>query len=78
MAGVIALMAYVGLPECWGPGKSESILDGARLSSNETAAAAAERFPIVSAEALREISGEPNHRVGTDYSLSPAVAPSKR
>jgi hypothetical protein len=57
-AGIIALMAYVGLPECSGPGKSESILDGARLSSNEEAAAAAERFPMLSAEALSEITGE--------------------
>ena len=61
MAGVIALLNYVGLPECSGPGKSETILDGARLSSNQEAAAAAERFPLVSAEALGEIAGEHRH-----------------
>ncbi len=58
MAGVIALLNYVALPECSGPGKSESILDGARLSSNPEAAAAAERFPGLSAEALTEIARE--------------------
>ncbi len=58
MAGVIALLNYVALPECSGPGKSESILDGARLSSNQEAAAAAERFPGLGAEALREITRE--------------------
>ena len=78
MVGVIALMTYVGLPECSGPGKSESILDGARLCSNEAAAAAAERFPMLSAEALSEITGEPNHRLGTDCSPSAAVAQSHR
>ena len=57
MAGVIALMNYVALPECSGPGACETILDGARLSSNREAAAAAERFPALSAEALREITG---------------------
>ena len=56
MAGVIALLNYVALPECSGPGKSESILDGARLSSNQAAAAAAERFPGTNAEVLREIT----------------------
>ena len=56
MAGVIALLGYVGLPECSGPGKSETILDGARLSSNQEAAAAAERFPAANAEVLREIT----------------------
>ena len=61
MAGVIALLSYVALPECSGPGKSESILDGARLSSNQEAATAAERFPILSAEALGEIAGEHSH-----------------
>src|SRR5262245_55647357 len=40
MAGVIALMSYVALPECAGPGACETILDGARLSSNREAAAA--------------------------------------
>jgi hypothetical protein len=57
MAGVIALMHYVGLPECSGPGACETILDGARLSSNREAAAAAERFPVLSAEVLQEITG---------------------
>ncbi len=58
VAGVIALMSYVALPECSGPGACETILDGARLSSNREAAAAAEQFPALSAEALREITGE--------------------
>jgi hypothetical protein len=58
MAGVIALMSYVALPECAGSGACETILDGARLSSNREAAAAAEHFPALSAEALREITGE--------------------
>jgi hypothetical protein len=57
MAGLIAAMSYVALPECSGPGVCETILDGARLSSNREAAAAAERFPALSAEALREITG---------------------
>jgi hypothetical protein len=57
MAGIIAAMSYVALPECSGPGVCETILDGARLSSNRDAAAAAERFPALSAEALREITG---------------------
>ena len=57
MAGVIAIMSYVALPECAGPGACETILDGARLSSNREAAAAAEQFPALSAEALREITG---------------------
>ena len=57
MAGVIAVMSYVALPECAGPGACETILDGARLSSNREAAAAAEQFPSLSAEALREITG---------------------
>ena len=57
MAGVIALMNYVGLPECSGPGVCETILDGARLSSNREAAASAERFPASSAQVLREITG---------------------
>jgi hypothetical protein len=61
MAGVIALMNYVGLPECSGPGACETILDGARLSSNREAAAAAERFPVLSAEVLQEIAGECSH-----------------
>jgi ribosomal protein L36 len=61
MAGVIALLSYVALPECSGPGKSESILDGARLSSNQEAATAAERFPVLSAEALGGIAGEHSH-----------------
>ena len=58
MAGIIALMNYVALPESSGPGVCETILDGARLSSNREAAAAAERFPALSAEVLREITGE--------------------
>ena len=58
VAGVIALLNYVALPECSGPGISETILDGVRLSSNREAAAAAERLPALSAEALREITGE--------------------
>jgi hypothetical protein len=62
MAGVIALMNYVGLPECSGPGACETILDGARLSSNREAALAAERFPVLSAEGLQEITGERRHR----------------
>jgi hypothetical protein len=57
-AGLIALMSYVALPECSGPGVCETILDGARLSSNQEAAAAAEHFPALSAEALREITGQ--------------------
>jgi hypothetical protein len=57
LAGVIALMNYVALPECSGPGVCETILDGARLSSNREAAAAAEQFPALSAEVLREIAG---------------------
>ena len=60
MAGVIAVLNYVALPECSGPGVCETILDGSRLSSNREAAAAAERFPALSAEALREITGEPS------------------
>jgi hypothetical protein len=59
MAGVIAVMNYVALPECAGPGACDTILDGARLSSNREAATAAEQFPALSAEALREIAGEP-------------------
>ena len=62
VAGVIALLNYVALPECSGPGISETILDAARLSSNREAAAAAERFPVLSAEALREITGERRNR----------------
>jgi hypothetical protein len=58
MAGVIAVMSYIGLPECSGPGVCETILDGARLSSNREAASAAERFPSLSAAALREITGQ--------------------
>jgi hypothetical protein len=61
MAGVIALMNYVALPECSGPGLCETILDGARLSSNREAAAAAERFPALGAEVLREITEERSH-----------------
>jgi hypothetical protein len=57
MAGVIALLDYVASPECSGPGTCETILDGARLSSNREAAAAAERFPASSAQVLREITG---------------------
>jgi hypothetical protein len=57
MAGVIALMNYVALPESTGPGVCETVLDGARLSSNREAAAAAEQFPALSAEVLREITG---------------------
>ncbi len=58
IAGLIAVLNYVALPEGSGPGISETILDGARLSSNREAAAAAERFPALSAEALEEIAGE--------------------
>lgn len=58
MAGVIVLMNYLAMPECSGPGACETILDGARLSSNPEAAAAAERFPALSAEVLREITGQ--------------------
>jgi hypothetical protein len=57
MAGVIALLNYVALPECSGPEACETILDGARLSSNREAAAAAERFPASSAQVLQEITG---------------------
>jgi hypothetical protein len=57
MAGVIAVMSYIALAECAGPGACETILDGARLSSNREAAAAAEQFPALSAEVLREITG---------------------
>ncbi len=57
MAGVIAALSYVALPEASDPGVCETILDGARLSSNQEAAAAAEHFPALNAEALREISG---------------------
>ena len=57
MAGVIAAMSYVTLRESSGPGVCETILDGARLSSNREAAAAAEQFPALSADALREITG---------------------
>ena len=56
MAGVIAMMNYLALPECSGPGICETILDGARLSSNREAAAAAERFPALSAGVLQEIT----------------------
>ena len=59
MAGVIAVMSYVALPECAGPGACDTILDGARLSSNREAAAAAEQFPAMSANALREITRGP-------------------
>jgi hypothetical protein len=58
VAGLIAAMSYVALPECSGPGVCETILDGARLSSNQEAAAAAEHFPALSAEALREITSQ--------------------
>ena len=58
MAGVIALLNYVASPECSGPEACETILDGARLSSNREAAAAAERFPASSAQVLREITGK--------------------
>jgi hypothetical protein len=51
-------MNYLASPECSGPGACETILDGARLSSNRETAAAAERFPALTAEVLREISGE--------------------
>jgi hypothetical protein len=58
IAGVIALMNYISLPESVGPGVCETILDGARLSSNREAAAAAERFPSLIAEMLRKITGD--------------------
>ena len=57
VAGVIALMNYVALPESPGPGVCETILDGARLSANRDAAAAAERFPALNADVLQEITG---------------------
>jgi hypothetical protein len=56
IAGVIALMNYLALPESSGPRVCETILDGARLSSNRKAAAAAEQFPALSAEVLQEIT----------------------
>jgi hypothetical protein len=59
IAGVIAVMRYVALPECAGPGVCDTILDGVRLSSNREAAAAAEQFPAMSADALREITRGP-------------------
>jgi hypothetical protein len=62
MAGVIALMNYLALPESSGPGVCETILDGARLSSNRKAAAAAEQFPALSAEVLQEITEKRGHR----------------
>jgi hypothetical protein len=62
IAGVIALMNYLALPESSGPGVCETILDGARLSSNRKAAAAAERFPALSAEVLQEITEKRSHR----------------
>jgi hypothetical protein len=37
MAGIIALLNYVALPECLTPGVSETILDRTRLSSNREA-----------------------------------------
>jgi hypothetical protein len=58
MAGVIAAMNYVALPESSAPGVCETILDGARLSSNREAAAAAEHFPALNADALRDITRE--------------------
>ncbi len=58
LAGLIALMNYVALPECSGPGTCETILNGATLSSNSEAAAAADHFPALSAEALRVITGK--------------------
>ena len=58
MAGLIALMNYVALPECSGPGACETILNGARLSSNSEAATAADRFPALSADALQKITGQ--------------------
>jgi hypothetical protein len=58
MAGVIAALSYVALPEYSGPGACETILDGARLASNQETAAGAEQFPGLSAEALREITRE--------------------
>jgi hypothetical protein len=61
MAGVIALMNYVALPESSGPAVCETILDGARLSSNREAAAAAEQFPALTAEVLQEITTKGSH-----------------
>ena len=61
MAGVIALMKYLALPKSSGPGVCETILDGARLSSNRKACAAAEQFPALSAEALQEITEQRDH-----------------
>jgi hypothetical protein len=59
IAGLIALMNYLASPECSGPGACETIFDGARLSSNRETATAAERFPALTAEVLREITGQP-------------------
>lgn len=56
VAGIIALMNYLALPECSGPGKSETILDGARFSSNQEVADAAELFPALTAQALSTIT----------------------
>jgi hypothetical protein len=61
MAGVIALMNYIASPESSEPGVCETILDGARLSSNREASAAAQRFPVLSAEVLQEITEERSH-----------------
>src|SRR5262245_30461081 len=62
MAGIIAAMSYVALPECSGPGVCETILDGARLSSNAEAAAAAEHFPALSAEDSEKSRGGASKR----------------
>jgi hypothetical protein len=59
MQGLIALLNYVALPESSGPGTCETILDGARLSSNSEAASAAEHFPAMSAEVLQSITSRP-------------------
>jgi hypothetical protein len=58
MAGIIALMKYLAMPECSGEGRCETVLDGARLSSNWETAAAAERFPALSAEVLQAMTGQ--------------------
>jgi hypothetical protein len=62
ICAVIALMKDLALPESSGPGVCETILDGARLSSNRKAAAAAEQFPALSAEVLQEITEKRSHR----------------
>jgi hypothetical protein len=81
MAGVIALMNYLALPESSGPGICETILDGARLSSNQKAAAAAEQFPALSAKVLQEITekrSQADPPASTELSASPQQGPSSK